>query len=156
MHTFEPLLVIDSFWETDLRNVIQNVSQAVLGEDRLLQVYKFNETASTCIDGYNKGSIWTSNHCSRCSSHKLKSISHNTVNYMISLTGKIRVLYRNTNGLRSSIDLVFDRAWMLLTTVKVSDKIRKRSRTFYNIYKCNADDLWFPTGLYPNSYSGKS
>ena len=59
---------------------------------------------------------------------------------MISLTGKIRVLYRNTNGLRSSIDLVFDTAWMLLTTVKVSD-IRKRSRTFYNIYKCNADDL---------------
>lgn len=57
MHTFEPLLVIDSFWETDLRNVIQNVSQAVLGEDRLLQVYKFSETASTCIDGYNKGSI---------------------------------------------------------------------------------------------------
>lgn len=60
---------------------------------------------------------------------------------MISLTGKIRVLYRNTNGLRSSIDLVFDTAWMLLTTVKVSDKIRKRSRAFYNIYKCNADDL---------------
>lgn len=57
MHTFEPLLVIDSFLETDLRNVIQNASQAVLGEDRLLQVYKFNETASTCIDGYNKGSV---------------------------------------------------------------------------------------------------
>ena len=70
---------------------------------------------------------------------------------MIPVTGKIRVLYRNTNGLRSSIHLLFDTAWMLLTTVKVSDKIRKRSRTFYNIYKSNADDLLFPTGFYPNS-----
>lgn len=70
---------------------------------------------------------------------------------MISLTGKIGVLDRKTTGLRSSIDLVFDTAWMLLTTVKVSDKIRKRSRTFYNIYKCNSQ-----LAIYPNSYSDKS